>query len=212
MAARGTVAGSLVAILGQFLVPVAADIPATLQVTAVAPGYPGRAAGDGRWLIYLDGPIDPGAATRLELLIVDEGISRAIVYLNSPGGSLVTAMQLGRAVRAHAFDTRVGTRTADAVGATAGTCHSACPFILAGGVRRSLEDGSQIGLHRAENRVPVSDGSAFQRAVDAQVADYLAEMGLRPEVAAIMSAAAHDQIRNLTTAEARHLKLVNDEP
>ncbi len=212
MAARGAVAGSLFAILGQFLVPAAADIPASLQVTAVAPGYPGRASGDGRWLIFLDGPIDPGAAARLEHVIVAEGISRAVVYLNSPGGSLVTAMQLGRSVRAHAFDTRVGTRTADAVGATAGTCHSACPFILAGGVRRSLEEGSQIGLHRAENRVPVSDGSAFQRVVDAQVADYLAEMGLRPEVAAIMSATAHDQIRNLTAAEARHLDLVNDEP
>lgn len=210
--ARGAVAGSLFAILGQFLVPVAAATPAALQVMAVAPDYPGRATGDGRWLIYLDGPIDPGATARLEHVIVAEGISQAVVYLNSPGGSLVTAMQLGRTLRAHAFDTRVGTRTADAVGATAGTCHSACPFVLAGGVRRSLEAGSQIGLHRAENRVPVSDGSAFQRVVDAQVADYLAEMGLRAEVAAIMSATTHDQIRNLTTAEARHLNLVNDGP
>jgi hypothetical protein len=210
MAARGAVAGSLLAIFGQFLVPVAADIPVTLQVTAVAPGYPGRAVGDGRWLIFLDGPIDAAAAARLEQVIVAEGISRALVYLNSPGGSLVTAMRLGRYIRAHAFDTRVGTRTADAVGATAGTCHSACPFILAGGVRRSLEQGSQIGLHRAENRVPVSDGSAFQRVVETQVADYLAEMGLRAEVAAIMSATAHDHIRDLTVAEAWRLNLVND--
>jgi hypothetical protein len=212
MTARGAVAGSLFAILGQFLVPVAADIPTTLQVMAVAPGYPGRAAGDERWLIFLDGPIDPGAAARLEQVIAAEGISRAIVYLNSPGGSLVTAMRLGRSIRAHAFDTRVGVRKADAAGATAGTCHSACPFILAGGVRRSLEEGSQIGLHRAENRVPVSDGSAFQRVVETQVADYLAEMGLRAEVAAIMSATAHDHIRDLTVAEARRLNLVNDTP
>ena len=212
MAARGAAAGSLLAILGQFLVPVAADAPATLQVMAVAPGYPGRATGDGRWLIFLDGPIDPGAAARFEQVIVAESISSAIVYVNSPGGSLVTAMRLGRNVRAHAFDTRVGTRTADAVGATAGTCHSACPFILAGGVRRSLEEGSQIGLHRAENRVPVSDGSAFQRVVATQLTGYLAEMGLRTEVAAIMSATAHDQIRNLTTAEARYLRLVKDGP
>lgn len=209
MALRGAVAGSLLALLGLFLVPVAAGDPTTLQVVAVAPDYAGRATGDGRWLIYLDGPIDPGAPARLEHLIAAESISRAVVYLNSPGGSLVSAMQLGRVVRAHAFDTRVGTRTANAVRATAGTCHSACPFILAGGVRRSLEAGSQIGLHRAENRVPVSDESAFQRVVETQVADYLAEMGLRAEVAGLMSAIPHDQIRDLTVAEARHLNLVN---
>lgn len=207
---RGAVAWSLLTLLSQFLVPVAADVPATLQIVAVAPEYPGRATGDGHWLIYLDGPIDAGATARLEHLIAAEGISRAVVYLNSPGGSLVSAMQLGRVVRAHAFDTRVGTRTADAVRATAGTCHSACPFILAGGVRRSVEAGSQIGLHRAENRVPVGDEVAFQRVVETQVADYLAEMGLRVDFAAIMAAIPHDQIRDLTVAEARHLNLVTD--
>ena len=203
-------AGSLLTLPGQFLVPVAPDVPATLQIVAVAPEYPGRAPGDGHWLIYLDGPIDAGATARLEHLIAAEGIAWAVVYLNSPGGSLVGAMQLGRMVRAHAFDTRVGTRTTDAVRATAGTCHSACPFILAGGVRRSVEAGSQIGLHRAENRVPVGDEVAFQRVVEAQVADYLVEMGLRAEFAGIMSAIPHDQIRDLTVDEARHLNLLTD--
>ncbi len=211
-AVRRAVAGLLLTVLSQYLAPVAAAIPATLQVVAVAPDYPGRATGNGSWLIYLDGPIDPGATARFERVIVAEGISRAVVYLNSPGGSLVTAMQLGRRVRAYAFDTRIGTRTADAVRATAGTCHSACPFILAGGVRRSLEAGSQIGLHRAENRVPVGDEIAFQRVVKTQVADYLAEMGVRAEVASLMSAIPHDQIRDLNVAEARHLNLVNDGP
>lgn len=209
---RGAVAGLLLTLFGQLLVPVAADVPATLQVVAVAPEYPGRAKGDGHWLIYLDGPIDAGATARLERLVASEGISWAVVYLNSPGGSLVSAMQLGRAVRGYAFDTRVGTRTTDAVRATAGTCHSACPFVLAGGVRRSAEAGSQIGLHRAENRVPVGDEVAFQRVVEAQVAEYLDEMGLRTELAGIMSAIPHDQIHDLTVAEARHLKLVTDGP
>ena len=208
---RGAVAVSLLAVLGQFPHPIAAAMPATLQVVAIAPGYPGRVTGDERWLIYLDGPIDPGATARFERLLVAEKISRAVVYLNSPGGSLVTAMQLGRAVRAHAFDTRVGTRTTDAVRATAGTCHSACPFVLAGGVRRSLETGSTVGLHRAQNRVAVSDESDFQRVIATQVATYLAEMGLHPDVAGIMSAIPHDQIRGLTVAEARHLNLLNDD-
>jgi hypothetical protein len=190
--------------------PVAAEMPATLQVVAVAPRDPGRLPGDGRWLIYLDGPIDPGATSRVVRLILAEHVTHAVVYLNSPGGSLVTAMQLGRVLREHAFDTRVGARTVDATQATAGTCHSACPFVLAGGVRRSLETGSAIGLHRAANRVPVLDEYAFQRVVEAQVVEYLVEMGVRVEVAAIMAIIPHDQIRDLAVDEARQLNLVNE--
>ncbi len=197
-------------LLGLTALPVVADMPATLQVVAVAPEYPGRLPGDQRWLIYLDGPVDPGATSRVVSLILTEHITHAVVYLNSPGGSLVTAMQLGRVLREHAFDTRVGMRTTDATRATAGTCHSACPFILAGGVQRSLEAGSALGLHRAENRVPVSDNVAFQHVVERQVVDYLAEMGVRAEVANIMTAVAHDRIRDLTVDEALQLNLLNE--
>ncbi len=197
------------ALSGLITAPAAAEIPASLQVVAVAPQYPGRSAGDHRWWIYLDGPIDPGATARVVSLILAERISSAIVFLNSPGGSLVTAMQLGRVLREHAFDTRVGTRTTNVARATAGTCHSACPFVLAGGIERSLETGSAIGLHRAENRVPVSDEGAFQHVVETQVLEYLAEMGVNAEVAHIMGAIPHDQIRDLTVDEALQLNLLN---
>lgn len=165
------------------------------------------------WLTLLGliaGPVDPGATSRVVSLILTQHITRAVVHLNSPGGSLVTAMQLGRVLREHALDTRVGTRTTDATRATAGTCHSACPFILAGGVQRSLETGSAIGLHRAENRVPVRDEDMFQHVVAMQVVNYLAGMGVRAEVANIMAATAHDQIRDLTVDEALQLNLLNE--
>jgi len=199
------------ALFGSSAAPVAADLPTTLQVVAVAPQYAGKLAGDERWSIYLDGPIDPGATARVVNLIHAERISRATVFLNSPGGSLVTAMQLGRVLREHAFDTRVGARTTDVARPTAGTCHSACPFVLAGGVRRSLEMGSAIGLHRAENRVSVGDEGAFQHVVRTQVVLYLAEMGVQPEVADIMAAIPHDRIRDLTVDEALQLNLLNQD-
>ena len=77
----------LLAWLGLVGAPVAAEMPATLQVVAVAPAYPGRLQGDERWLIYLDGPVDPGAMSRVVSLILTEHITNAVVYLNSPGGS-----------------------------------------------------------------------------------------------------------------------------
>jgi hypothetical protein len=198
----------LLTLLGVIAVPVTAEMPATMQVVAVAPDYPGRLQDDERWLIYLDGPVDPGATSRLVSLILTEHITHAVVYLNSPGGSLVTAMQLGRVLREHSFDTRVGARTMDPTRAKAGTCHSACPFVLAGGVQRSLEQGSAIGLHRAENRVPPPDEDAFQHAVRTQVAEYLAEMGVHAEVASLMEVIPHDRIRDLTVDEALQLSLL----
>ena len=49
----------LLTLLGLIAASAAPDMPATLQVVAVAPDHPGRLRGDERWLIYLDGPVDP---------------------------------------------------------------------------------------------------------------------------------------------------------
>jgi hypothetical protein len=188
----------------------ATDFPTSLQVVAVAPGYAARPPGDERWLIYLDGPIDPGATSRIVNLVLQQKIARAVVYLNSPGGSLVTAMQVGRVLREHGFETRVGARTLDAARPGPGTCYSACPFVLAGGVSRGLEPGSTIGVHRAENRVRLLDESHFQSVVEAQAVDYLAGMGVGAELAVMMASIPHHQIRELTVDEARRLKLISE--
>jgi hypothetical protein len=188
----------------------AADFPTSLQVVAVAPGHAARTSVDGPWLIYLDGPLDPGATSRIVSLVLQEKITRAVMYLNSPGGSLVTAMQLGRVLREHGFDARVGARTQDAARPGPGTCYSACPFVLAGGVSRGLEPGSVIGVHRAENRVRLPDESHFQAVVEAQAVEYLVEMGVRAELAAMMAGIPHHQIRELTVDEAVRLNLLTE--
>jgi len=90
----------------------------------------------------------------------------------------------------------------------AGRCYSACPFAYAGGVGRSLEPGSTLGVHRAENRVPVPDESAFQEVVADQVTGYLSEMGVSAGLLTIMSEVPHDSIRELTLEEAERLELV----
>lgn len=179
-----------------------------LRIVAVAPGYaPGATAHD-RWLVYLDGYMDTGAAGRFVRLLERRKIATATVYLNSPGGHLVEAMRFGREIRARGFDTVVGARSADAVTPRPGLCFSACPFALAGGVHRSLLPGSSLGVHRAANRVPVADEADFQGAVASQVREYLTEMGVSTGLAALMAAAPHDSIRDITPAEAAALHLV----
>jgi hypothetical protein len=188
------------------------SVPGTdyLRITMVAPGYAARDADDARWLVYLVGYIDTGATARIERALEGQRVRRAIVYFDSPGGHVVEAMVLGRMVRERRFATGVAIRSPDGVLPRAGHCYSACPIAYAGGVRRSLEPGSVLGVHRAENSVPLPDETAFQNVVSEQTADYLAEMGISEELVRIMSEVPHDTIRELTADEAVRLGLVND--
>ncbi len=185
-----------------------ADAEGHLGIVAVAPGYAGRADSEARWILFLDGFIDDGATLRLARLLERQGIHGAVVYLNSPGGHLVEAMALGRMLRSSGCDTSVGARAADGVQPRAGRCYSACPFAYAGGVHRSLEPGSTLGVHRAENSVPVPDGDAFQDRVLQQSTEYLDEMGVSTGLLTLVAGAPHDAIREISVQEAEGLHLV----
>lgn len=179
---------------------------ATLTITAVAP----RETDSEPWMIYLDGMFDAADAARLAGLIAQERIKRADVYFNSPGGSLLAAMSVGRLLRERGFDTYVGRRSAELRQPGAAVCYSACPFGFAGGVRRFLETESVLGVHAAENSVPVPDEFAFQQLVEAQATQYLGEMGVSAALLKLMRSVPHDGIRLLTRDEAVGLRLVNE--
>jgi hypothetical protein len=191
--------------------PHAAEPAEFLQMVAVGPDGSDQAAAAGMsWTIFLDGLIDGAAADRLSRFIERHGVEHATVYLNSPGGSLVGAMTLGRAFRRLGFSTAVGARDATTGGLTTGVCYSACPFAFAGGVRRQLAAGSVIGVHRAENRTPVPSEADFQHRVANDTKFYLAEMGVDERMTAIMAQVPHGGIRLLTPEEAGQLKLATD--
>ena len=181
-----------------------------LRIEAVPPVGAADGPSDGRWTILLDGYIDALASNRLGALVAQKGITDADVYFNSPGGSLVAGMAIGRLLRQRGYDTHVGKRTADVHELVGGVCYSACPFAYAGGVRRYLEFDSTLAVHRAENRVPLPDGSSFERLVSQQATEYLLAMGVSPELFKIMSQVPHEVIRGLTREEAERLMLVNE--
>jgi hypothetical protein len=184
--------------------------PAFLSIEAVAPVPGTRDPLAQHWTLYLDGPFEPGAAARLAGLIAQQGISQAAVYLNSPGGSLIAGMAMGRLLREQRFHTHVGKRTADPRKPASGVCYSACPFAYAGGTGRFLAEGSVFGIHRVTNRVPVPDALAFEQVVSGQAMGYLAEMGIDSGLFDMMETIPPDGIRLLTRAEALQLNLVND--
>jgi hypothetical protein len=181
-----------------------------LRIEAMPPVGAADGASDGRWTILLDGYIDALASNRLGALVAQKGITEADVYFNSPGGSLLAGMAIGRLLRQQGFDAHVGKRTTDIRELIGGVCYSACPFAYAGGVRRYLERDSVLGVHRAANRVALPDESAFEKLVSQQATEYLLAMGVSPELFKIMSQVPHDVVRGLTREEAERLMLVNE--
>jgi hypothetical protein len=182
---------------------------AYLTIAAVPLGAGTSGLGPEHWAVYLDGEFDQAAPARLARFVVEQQISQASVYLNSPGGSLVAAMTIGRLLREQRFSTHVGRRAADPRKPGGGVCYSACPFAYAGGARRFLEDDSVLGIHRAANRVPVPDDNAFEQRVAAEATTYLRDMGVSTRLFRMMQTTPHDSIRLLSRDEAARLGLVN---
>jgi hypothetical protein len=182
---------------------------AYLTIAAVPLGAGASERGSGHWAVYLDGEFDQAAPARLARFVVEQRISQASVYFNSPGGSLVAAMTIGRLLREQGFSAHVGRRGADPLEPGSGVCYSACPFAYAGGSRRFLDGDSVIGIHRAANRVPVPDEGAFEQRVAAEATAYLRAMGVSTRLFRMMQTTPHDSIRLLSREEATRLGLVN---
>ncbi len=105
-----------------------AGLPSRLSLERV-PDQP-----DARALI---GEIAPGDADRI--LDQLQAAAPALLYLNSPGGSVMDALAIGRFLREAEIDTHL---------AEGDICLSACPYIFAGGPERRVEDGGALGVHQ----------------------------------------------------------------
>lgn len=126
---------------------------------------------DGRAL--LTGRIEPGDAARIADQIA--ATPARDILLHSPGGSVIDALDIGRALRAAGKTTQVRERD---------VCLSACPYILAAGTERRVAEGGRVGLHQhyfGENTflpafLAVQD---IQRG-QGEVMRYLDQMGVDP--------------------------------
>jgi hypothetical protein len=114
---------------------------------------------------------------------------RALVMLDSPGGSIQPALSIGAQIRERNYVTAVDI---DA------TCTSACALIWLGGERRYMASSARIGFHAAyvgaEKRV---SGSA-----NALVGAYLNMMGLPITAIAYVTEAQPNDVRWLTLGTA----------
>jgi hypothetical protein len=123
----------------------------------------------------LEGAIAEGDAARISGLLEDAAPETLV--LQSPGGSVRDALDLGRVLR------RSGIGTSMLAGEF---CYSACPYLLAGGSTRDIEDGASVGVHQhyfGENSLlPAFTAVEDIQRGQGEVMNYLNEMGIDPLV------------------------------
>ncbi|TCA18505.1 hypothetical protein E0H68_03455 [Rhizobium leguminosarum bv. viciae] len=119
----------------------------------------------------------------------------AFITFRSGGGNVVSAMKIGRMIRALGIST-LQIRSAE--------CASACALAFVGGVRRSAEAGA-IGVHQAS----FSDDAALDsktavtavQAMTAEIIGYLGEMGVSPQLLQLSLSVESSDMRYLTSSE-----------
>lgn len=147
-------------------------VPSRLAFTRSVEGLPEGA-------VLLNGSIADGDGARFAEWLQESPDAPSSIALNSPGGDVDDALEIGRLIRDREFPVVI---------APGAVCFSACPYILAGGVKRVVSREGFVGVHQhyfGENTylpafLLVSDIQAGQGAVMA----FLGEMGVDPMVMA----------------------------
>jgi len=89
----------------------------------------------------------------------------AVVILDSPGGNLESALQIGKEINVRGYSTSVEREK---------ICASACALVWLAGDKRYMEPTSQIGFHAAS----VSGSNSITGEGNAMIGAYLNSLGM----------------------------------
>jgi hypothetical protein len=192
-----------------------------------------RSAGNGgncagcAW-IAADGELTPDTPKQFVKCLAEDNIIKDLgdnakswpIYLNSPGGDLISGIKLGEVIRARGFSTAVG-RSVPSVGAdhfeelTGGKCASACAYAFFGGIDRAAKSG-EIGVHQFYNDAAINDPSgklfsaidmSVNQLISALLIDYAFRMGVDPRVVSIASSTLPGEMHFFSEKELWELKI-----
>jgi hypothetical protein len=169
--------------------------------------------GGGR--LMATGTITPGRSRAFAAEIERRGDYVKTVVLNSPGGSVVDALAMGRLIRERKFATEV----------EAGKyCASSCPLMFAGGIERRAGDRAVIGVHQVaaikaaakgvlrDDKGPPRDEMSIVQTISARCERYLNEMGVDVRVWVHAMETPHDKLFVFKPDELKSLALVTQQP
>ena len=123
--------------------------------------------------LSLTGAIAEGDGARMRDYLETQTREIMRVRLNSPGGSVHDALEIGRMLRAKGFDTVMG---------AGDICLSACPYLLAAGVNRDVHATAQVGVHQhyfgTNSALPAFLAVEDIQRGQGEVMTYFSEMGV----------------------------------
>jgi hypothetical protein len=164
------------------------------------------------WALYLDGPIDSEAALRLDNYIKQNKVPRdSWVILNSPGGSLLQGMELGKVIRKYNLRTDVGVRPKGAsrrLEYDPGGCYSACTLAYLGGSFRFLHSGSHFGVHRFASISPKNNEGDIAQVASAVIVGYLRAMDVNPDFFSLSTQVGSNEIFEPSIKQLEELNVV----
>jgi len=146
----------------------------------------------------LEGAIAAGDAGRIIERLAEVSPRPEWLVLQSPGGAVLEALALGRHLRREGVGTRI----------LAGEyCHSACPWLFAGGAAREAGSDAILGVHQHYFGKNVMLPAAFAvediQTGQGMLMAYLDEMGIDPLVMRHALVTPPDEIYVLVPAELR---------
>jgi hypothetical protein len=183
------------------------------------------------WL-SAEGTITPGTAAAFAKVVADLGGRRLPLLISSHGGSLRDALEMGALIRAKGLAVAVA-RTlisncpsrARACASARGQaivggafCASACPLVLAGGVKRLIGPAALVGVHQITTVMKETEGVEGltktvklyeQDWVDKTVETYLTNMGVTEPVMSLLRKTSAGSIRWLSIEEIEASGLAN---
>lgn len=151
----------------------------------------------------LTGQIAPGDADRILDQLESQTTKITQLRLNSPGGSVIDALQLGRTIREDKIDTLLG---------AGDICLSACPYMLAAGTERRVHDSAQVGVHQhyfgTNSALPAFLAVEDIQRGQGEVMAYLHDMGVDPLIMRHALATPPDEIYVLLPDQLAEYRMV----
>src|SRR4051812_6939683 len=157
--------------------------------------------------LLANGTITPGISQAFAAEVGKRGDYIKTVVLNSPGGSVIDALAMGRLIRERKFATEV----------EAGKyCASSCPLVFAGGVERRAGDKAAIGVHQVAAISPDAgaprDDMAMAQRISAHCQRYLGDMGINLQVWVHAMETPHDKLYVFKPEELKALDIISGAP
>lgn len=154
----------------------------------------------GSVFLDLDGPIVQGDEIKIKQLvepyIKSSGRNVLTMRINSNGGDVAVALELGRYLRKNNATVAIEDRS---------SCVSACVFVFLGGTLRSLSATSVLGIHRPYMSVTgtVSHESAQKsyKEVSRMIYEYVEEMNIQRALVEDMLRIEPQNVRRLSPRE-----------